>query len=347
MKRRWTIGLGAGMIIVCLLAQCTSIKDIIIREAIKQKLGEELFVRSICALKIDCDFGQEASFEVSFKDGIKFFRCRCFDPQFHPDSEGDVYQKVNGKRSVDPDYMPLEANNFWVYDLLSNPGSQFALAVTDKLNVDDILYSPVVLILPDSNNVLSDSIPAFYLFENPQNPNDILALVDTTEPQKMFQHSYEEQTTIINGTTTYITDIGSVTVAAGTFESCFYITDSITVGMVFAPDVGLIRVDSAARVPSMELSSYSVNTSTRVSDLDAVTHINVYPNPTRGFLRIESENVHLLRPEVEVLDAMGRSVMKTQWSGNAINLDPIRPGVYYLRFRTDNRLALSKIVKVQ
>jgi hypothetical protein len=69
--------------------------------------------------------------------------------------------------------------------------------------------------------------------------------------------------------------------------------------------------------------------------------IDVYPNPTTGFLNIKGAD----NANVEVYDILGRPVLKTQLVNQSIDLSNFAPGVYFVRLVNGTGVVIKKIVK--
>ena len=69
--------------------------------------------------------------------------------------------------------------------------------------------------------------------------------------------------------------------------------------------------------------------------------VKVYPNPTNGVLRIEAESM----TQVSVYNALGQCVLKNDTTENQIVVDlkDVVPGLYLLRVKTKNGVALRRI----
>ena len=73
--------------------------------------------------------------------------------------------------------------------------------------------------------------------------------------------------------------------------------------------------------------------------------INVYPNPTTGQVRIESQTDVLL--EVVVCDALGRRIYTRSFPPNGLfrlDLGHFGEGIYLLHLVTDRRTIITKLI---
>ena len=77
---------------------------------------------------------------------------------------------------------------------------------------------------------------------------------------------------------------------------------------------------------------------------EVVFDINVYPNPTRSRVTVETDQIE----SVEVYDAISRRVLKLDnLNGNScqVDLTPYSSGVYYFRVKTVHGVAVKKVIK--
>jgi hypothetical protein len=75
--------------------------------------------------------------------------------------------------------------------------------------------------------------------------------------------------------------------------------------------------------------------------------ITVYPNPTKGWIRISSDNEFPLECTIEVHDCFGKVVLiehLASGKNHEINLSELSKGVYYLNIITNNRYSYQKVV---
>ena len=71
--------------------------------------------------------------------------------------------------------------------------------------------------------------------------------------------------------------------------------------------------------------------------------VKVYPNPTRGKVTVESDDIQT----VEVYDAISRRVVTVKGEGDQVHFDltPYPTGSYYLRVTTSRGIAIKKVIK--
>lgn len=81
-----------------------------------------------------------------------------------------------------------------------------------------------------------------------------------------------------------------------------------------------------------------------INPAEVAFDINVYPNPTRSLVNVETEDI----VEVEIFDAVSRKVahLKDLHGDHAVvDLAPYSSGIYYLRVRTTHGVAIKKVIK--
>lgn len=90
-------------------------------------------------------------------------------------------------------------------------------------------------------------------------------------------------------------------------------------------------------------SSFSLSTTgnTSLSEQDIV--LNIYPNPTKDRLHINTNNIV---KEIEVFDVKGTSIISTNdISTNDIDISSLEKGVYFIKIKTDNGEIVRQVVK--
>ena len=77
---------------------------------------------------------------------------------------------------------------------------------------------------------------------------------------------------------------------------------------------------------------------------------SIFPNPAERLLNIRSESIPSGPVALEIFDVTGRLVYSSQFSSGkddtlVIQLDPFRPGYYFLRIMADNTLLTFRFIK--
>ena len=77
--------------------------------------------------------------------------------------------------------------------------------------------------------------------------------------------------------------------------------------------------------------------------------ITVYPNPATNFIKIATKNVDETQPAlVTITDFSGRELIKTQNSGEQINISSLKPGIYIVSYNIKGRyLGYSRLIKAK
>ncbi len=84
------------------------------------------------------------------------------------------------------------------------------------------------------------------------------------------------------------------------------------------------------------------NFETKANNLDK-TRFNIYPNPTRDVVNIVSDAIDLDYDAV-VYNQLGKQVLKTTVTNNALNVSSLKPGIYILELRKDKALTREKLI---
>ncbi|HQF00573.1 MAG TPA: T9SS type A sorting domain-containing protein [Bacteroidales bacterium] len=71
--------------------------------------------------------------------------------------------------------------------------------------------------------------------------------------------------------------------------------------------------------------------------------VNIYPNPVTGNLIIEKEINEPL--QVDIWDIKGRMMEVTEKTDSMINLQHLKPGIYFIRLSNNNKLFITRLVK--
>ena len=91
--------------------------------------------------------------------------------------------------------------------------------------------------------------------------------------------------------------------------------------------------------------TYNITVSVGIGDADPAASINVYPNPTRGQLTIEGEQLQ----QLSVYNSMGQLVQATPTSEattnrTTLNLEGLRAGIYILMVNSKAGRSTHRIV---
>ncbi len=102
--------------------------------------------------------------------------------------------------------------------------------------------------------------------------------------------------------------------------------------------------DSADRNRGDTVAFNFTNGTVAVSDLVKNTEVNLYPNPTLGYLIVETENRN---SEITVVDLTGRVMMQKNLvgiEGHRLDLSDMRSGVYMVLLRSEGVLRKSRVL---
>ena len=90
-------------------------------------------------------------------------------------------------------------------------------------------------------------------------------------------------------------------------------------------------------------------TSTSVQNI-SYNNLNIYPNPTRGLLNIEFDNIDNKISEVSVVNVLGDKIYndnldnKTFKYSSQIDLSKYSNGIYFVRFKTKDGFVTKKLI---
>ena len=177
------------------------------------------------------------------------------------------------------DFFPLAPGNFWIYDILDEEGlstGQFGYLINDTFTYDGLLLYDVSFLIPDSTGVISDTLLGPLWFDHPSNPAEIHWYIDQDSSQIFAFHTYSVGTivqTLLGGGV--VMAAGEVSVPAGDFNDCIQVMDATGSGIVFAPDVGMVKVISDG-VDVNVLVAYNATQPCALSATAIISHVNCF-----------------------------------------------------------------------
>lgn len=87
-------------------------------------------------------------------------------------------------------------------------------------------------------------------------------------------------------------------------------------------------------------------TTVRVSDLNNLTGVAIFPNPTGGILHIHATNPHLETGKYQLTNTLGQPLMAGTWQHQSqIDLTALAPGMYLLQLHNQAGYQMVRIVK--
>jgi hypothetical protein len=219
------------------------------------------------------------------------------------------------------DYFPLAKGNSWNYNFTILIFDSTITVPLTMAVVDDTMIGPDSVFgikMWSQVDTTQDTSTGYYKVTG----NDVLTL-DSLKPPMPYNKVFEHHPKVgdgwrnDNGDTMTVIYSGTITVPAGTFDSCYATVDKYgdTVD-VFAPNVGLVKIvhDSNSR---FELTAYSVHLPNSV--------IRPAPNISRAF---EKPGLHPGR--YSLLNALGKCIdIVTVGKNGSINRNIAR-GTYFL-----------------
>jgi hypothetical protein len=120
-------------------------------------------------------------------------------------------------------------------------------------------------------------------------------------------------------------------------------------------DGNLLEVITNNDLCPEDLTQWTEVTPTGLVDVEGNNGILIYPNPTSGQLTIDYGQLTI--ENVEIFDMLGKSVgnvetrlitspqSETGQSGIALNISHLPSGVYFVKIKTENGIAVRKVVK--
>lgn len=108
-----------------------------------------------------------------------------------------------------------------------------------------------------------------------------------------------------------------------------------------------LRQDSATETGSVEVDNLKISTTfadvLSNNKFDTISGLKVYPNPVvNGNLYITSNSNE--SKEVAVFDVLGKQVMKTTVTNQAVNVASLKGGIYIVKITEDGKTATRKLV---
>lgn len=226
------------------------------------------------------------------------------------------------------DYFPMSVGNTWVYNKLNEYGAFYctdSLVIKDKYTVDG---KSIFLFV--EHIVTSNSIDAMNMemYNDISNNNDIYNIYEG-KGYKFFQHQYTVNDSWISGGYNFtVSYLGTVSVPAGTFNSCYCLKMGSFDGWVFAPNVGFIKT-FAEEGDLNVLRRYSLNSGTNLIGEEYIGKATIYPNPVID--RFTIPNISDLS-RVLIYDLTGRVVLNLSYrnySNDEIDASVLTSGLYF------------------
>lgn len=135
--------------------------------------------------------------------------------------------------------------------------------------------------------------------------------------------------------------------ALATDEATPLLTDA-HVGVDLSPVASFfLRQDSATETPSVEIDNLKISTTfselLSINKFDAIPGFSIYPNPSKdGKLFITSYSNET--KSVVIFDLLGKQVLNTKTSGEAINIAALTTGAYFVKVTENGKTATRKLL---
>jgi hypothetical protein len=235
------------------------------------------------------------------------------------------------------DYFPLAKGNSWnytfseiIFDSSYTVGVRMAVACDTVIGADSVFG---IKMWADSETV-PDEYAGYYMVRG----NYVFTLDSLNQPRtdsKMFEHFPKagDGWKNDNGDTFTVIYFGTITVPAGTFDSCFATVDknNDTV-FVFAPNVGLVRIFHVGN-SLFELTAYSVHIPNSV----------VRPAPNAP---LAPEKVGIHQGRYSLLNALGKWIDIVTIGKNGAMNRRLAKGTYFLVEKDPGTTPVKRAVKL-
>jgi hypothetical protein len=265
------------------------------------------------------------------------------------------------------DYFPLSVNNYWIYSLQDTNGLEVgfdSIVLVEsnyyggytfyrkkeymfdlQMNLTDSnvgIFTQNDLVSDDSNIYLG-SFDDTLAFENPV-ISGCPYLKHNYSPGESWDPSCKQIDSFV------VEFVGTTTVPAGTFDSCYYIKfkNVENAGYVFAPDVGAIKILALANSILVRYNTISADIKFNKKGV-SILKLYVYPNPFK--YRIQFKLLSNLN-NVHVYDTRGARIKnlsrkQTYWDGKDNYGTRMSPGVYILSLEHDKGITTRKVTLIR
>lgn len=107
----------------------------------------------------------------------------------------------------------------------------------------------------------------------------------------------------------------------------------------------ILRQENANSTPTITIDELKISTTTPSLSVkqNAIAGLSIYPNPvTKGTLYITSNSASA--KSVAIFDVLGKQVLNTKTSNNAVNVSNLKGGVYIVKITEDGKTDTKKLV---
>src|SRR5690554_535220 len=97
----------------------------------------------------------------------------------------------------------------------------------------------------------------------------------------------------------------------------------------------------------VDTSSCIAVTTVRLKDYNSIAGVNIFPNPTKGIVNVQLENIQDDQFYIELIDATGRVLSKQSINANSTSLDLTNyvRGLYIVKISNTNNQSVYRIIK--
>lgn len=231
--------------------------------------------------------------------------------------------------SFSADYYPMQVGNFWDYDG-EDASLTLLLEVTEETLIGEDKISLFYATIFENDEILFEE-PLYYLSRG----NDVYILEDPTDTsykEKFAQHTYKDGDFWIDedGDTSHVTEYGTKTVPAGTFNSCFAVTSASGSASIFAPDVGLVSYMDSLGQQTTFLTEYDIQTKIA----------NTFNEQNNNKFIMNNKNWHA-SPLVQIFDSKGRMIGSFQITDELSlqkKLNSLSSGTYFKVYKNEGSI---------
>jgi hypothetical protein len=109
----------------------------------------------------------------------------------------------------------------------------------------------------------------------------------------------------------------------------------------------IIRQDNATGTPAMLVDELTINTTPNFtlssSSFNAIDGLTMYPNPLKGNTLYLNSTANTTM-SVQIFDVLGKEVLKSNVTNNAVNVSGLNTGVYIVKVTEEGKTATRKLV---
>jgi hypothetical protein len=97
-------------------------------------------------------------------------------------------------------------------------------------------------------------------------------------------------------------------------------------------------------IPEGTIYKFSPGMSNTSSPAALQPQLSVFPNPSKGFFQILSENQNEIMEQVTIVNSIGKVVKEVNNPGNSVSVSELPAGSYFVKIKSNLRLTTQKLV---